>query len=472
MGSVQLNATYSSSSIEEGVVKHISLLDAIKPLLADLPATKQLLLSTHPIKEPWPLTTYEEKDNLSSRNEGKKRKRGDSVERLLQDLDETLRQEIPLALRALQAKQGCHEWLFLGEDRHTTIPPSDSKAHESTSELQCTPLDDSIRDLSYDKTGRILVHERKEGRISWPTLEEAKESKRSESPLMDSDQLQQIIHCLIVNTSQTHSMREVRHDETTSTRFLMPPRSAFLLTNMLRSQVDLPRGWEQLLNFAKSHPPNLLLLDPPYPNYSAKRLKDQKESYKPIDDLYDLWNMVKPIKALLESKAAESGEDRDVGVLVGCWVTNHAKAQRFVLTKLFPAWGVTHIGQLIWIKITCGDASQSTPGGQLVFPLDNKQGRKPYEVLLLGSTKKVFEEQVSIKTRLFASVPLGHSRKPFILPLLQEHYSLSTNVNVYEVFARTLFSGPGHNGYWVNIGNEPFSFNQEGAGFKEQEKQR
>ncbi|UZJ54515.1 hypothetical protein CBS101457_003835 [Exobasidium rhododendri] len=243
---------------------------------------------------------------------------------------------------------------------------------------------------------------------------------------------------------------------------LMPPRSGFLLTNMLRSQAISPTGWNQALEFARSNPPSLLLLDPPYPNYSAKRLKDRAESYKPLEDLFDLWNMVTPIRQLLDC-ASKTGSGH--GVLVGCWITNHAKVQRFVLTKLFPAWGLTHVGQLVWVKVTAGDESRSIPGGQLVFPSNNKQGRKPYEILLLASTKPTMKRAVEVETRLFASVPLGHSRKPAVFPLLRDYLPSSSACNVYEVFARTLVSGPTSSSCWINVGNEPFAFNQEGVGY-------
>lgn len=280
-------------------------------------------------------------------------------------------------------------------------------------------------------------------------------------------------------------------------RLYLPPRSAFLATDLLAmagADTSYPKhcGWTQLLLHAEQHPPSLVLLDPPYPNYSAKRTKRSREAYKPVADLYDLWRIVDPVRRLL------SCARQTLAPIVGCWVTNDPKAQRFVLEKLFPAWGLTHVGQLIWLKTTATH-------GQLVFPLDNAQGRKPYEVLLIGRPRRegydhgdsesesrskdaklrlegASSAPAPLQTRAFACAPLGHSRKPPVLPRLRpwlagegagkgketgpnNTWQDGLNVNVYELFARTTSRGPGTNGHWVSTGNEPCLFNQLGVGF-------
>lgn len=246
----------------------------------------------------------------------------------------------------------------------------------------------------------------------------------------------------MVSTSHWLQMDENQMDEK---RFYLPPRSGFLLTNLLRSKHIPPRGWDQILEHASTHPPSLVLLDPPYPNYSAKRLKKSREAYETLNDLYDLWSLAKPVSCLLDC-------DERQDCLVACWVTNDPKAQRFVLDKLFPAWKLEHIGQVIWMKTTVNH--------DLLFPLENTQGRKPFEILLLG--RRHFAPPMKMKTTTFTSTSIGHSRKPPVLEVLRP-WLTSSKINVYELFARMLMTGP-RGGSWISMGNEPCTFNEEGMG--------
>ncbi|PWN88481.1 hypothetical protein FA10DRAFT_164285 [Acaromyces ingoldii] len=251
-------------------------------------------------------------------------------------------------------------------------------------------------------------------------------------------------------------------------RVTLAPRSGFLITNLLRSQLQLPEGWIGVVEHARQHPASLVLVDPPYPNMSASRLQQGKrEAYRTVDDLYDLWKMVPAVETLI-------GQD----TLVGCWVTNHAKVQAFVLEKLFDAWKLQHLGQLVWVKVTSGDAAEG--GGQLVVPLQNRAGRKPYEILLLGRRRPSADENKgkekgAMVHMVAGSVPLDHSRKPdvtgaYVLgPMLPKERPL----NVYDIFGRTALRGPvsnsardqkgveGHTaGSFVSIGNQACLFNE------------
>jgi N6-adenosine-specific RNA methylase IME4 len=420
---------------EGGVSKAISLVDAVSPLLGS--SSHQLLLSSWPICVPWPLAVDANPAADDSNRESKRRRTEDVVGNQLEQLKDLLEMDIPKALKQLQMSlQGSTvDWLTGSKTSRVVVAEAGKQSKktgvdwvrlEAESEAQYIDGDTSGRSLSVSPASKIAAD--------------------------------QLIHRLVTNETPLGTCLECRNEATAPpTQIYVPPQSAFLHTNILRSQKELPRGWEQLLAFADKHSPSLILLDPPYPNYSAKRLKTKQETYEPVNDLYDLWKMKLPVQQLLYR-----GSKRDEGVLVGCWVTNHAKIQRFILTKLFPGWGLHHIGQLVWIKVTAEDKSKSIPGGQLVFPLKNKQGRKPYEILLLGHTK---DHPLKSQTRLFASVPLGHSRKPAVLDLLQSFLSPSQQLNVYEFFARRLFPGPSPEGYWVSIGNEPLAFSQEGVGY-------
>ena len=408
------------TSLEGGRRRTIHLLDALQPLLDETPDGHALHLSSAPITAPWPLAAHAHHagEDESRAKPAKRQRTIDETAQQLERLEEVLRHDIPAAVEALQATFGDEEWLSgVGDER-------------------------------------IRIHGDTKGAIAWPLLEEQRGAaqagdeqraaawwvREAEDEACDAGEL---VHRLVI------ARNRVIVKTTQGALIAMPRKSAFLLTNLLRSQMHAPHGWGQLLAFAGQHPPSLLLLDPPYPNFSAQRLQSRRETYKPVEDLFDLWNMKKPVQELLACGRS--------GVLVGCWVTNHAKAQRFILTRLFPAWGLHHVGQVVWVKVTAGDASKAIPAGQLVFPLNNKQGRKPYEVLLLGRTTAA---ATPIDTKLIASVPLGHSRKPCVFDVLQPHLcATSPETHVYELFARSLFPGRLRDGYWVSVGNEPVAFN-------------
>lgn len=426
-----LIATAQYHSIRGGYEKYISLVDAVLPLLGQ--SSHQLLLSSSPISVPWPLAEDDRPATDSNMDQAKRKRTEDEVSSQMVQLRELLEVDIPRALERLQDTLRLHDnnWLTLSKVGRVVLAKTDRHS----------------RGMSVD----------------WISMEAQREAKQLESDTSDAllsvspasiMAANRMIHRLVVNESYSEALIACNSKESSLVHVFMPPKSAFFLANILRSQLKPPRGWEQLLSFAEKHPPNLILLDPPYPNYSAKRLKRKQETYDTVDDLYDLWKMKMPVQQLLQ----RGSKEEEAGVLVGCWVTNHAKVQRFILTKLFPEWGLHHVGQLVWVKITAGDASKSIAGGQLVFPLNNKQGRMPYEVLFLGYSKKV---TLKSQTNLFASVPLGHSRKPSVLDVLRPLLSHSRQVNVYEFFARSLLAGPTSEGYWVSIGNEPFTFSQE-----------
>lgn len=435
-------AQYRSSDNEEE--KQIRLVDAIQPLLKGFPREARITLSTEPIKDPWPLAVKDEqqqfKNKESSRNTAKRRRKNDDIEKYMQDLETLLGKDVPVALAQLQKKVVGNTWLSVSTDRYSIH----TKEHELG------------RGLPWVKLGKI--HE--------DTTRE-RESHVEQTPFTLHTSVyepEQLLYRLVINEGRTGELLWCCcGKDKTKTGIHMPSRSAFLMTNLLKSQINPPQGYDQLIKFARDHPPNLVLMDPPYPNFSAKRQTSKQETYEPISDLFDLWNMKLSVQQLLKCKRVQDDDDVDGGVLVGCWVTNHAKVHRFILTKLFPEWNLHHIGQLVWIKVT--------QKGQLVFPIDNKQGRKPYEILLLGHTKANHRNRSALSTDLFASVPLGHSRKPAIYHLLSQLLTIPSKggVNVYEFFARSLFPGPTAGGYWISVGNEPVLFNQKGVGYEEAE---
>jgi N6-adenosine-specific RNA methylase IME4 len=266
-----------------------------------------------------------------------------------------------------------------------------------------------------------------------------------------------IIGRLTLNQSQDRPVMLTLETEkgVDDVQFYMPPRGGFLWTDLLPEH-GLPSGWHGLLEHARHNaPPSLILLDPPWPNISAQRQNDRKASaYSTVDDLYDLWRIREPVSALLDT----AGDTEPA--LVACWITNHAKVQSFALDKLFPAWRLDLVGSVAWLKLTTN--------AELIFPLSNAQGRKPYEILLLGrraTSSRTPKGGGKIDVTVLTSVPTDHSRKP-PLDSIFEKLEPRMQINVYELFARNLPAPSDHQGTWISVGNEPFTYNQLGVGLQ------
>ncbi|KAJ3306960.1 hypothetical protein HDV03_003285 [Kappamyces sp. JEL0829] len=133
--------------------------------------------------------------------------------------------------------------------------------------------------------------------------------------------------------------------QTASRTIALPGASAFLVSSFAR----LPTWMEHQPAF------DFILMDPPWPNASVNRSRAAR--YDTTLDIYDLFRL--PIKSSLASDG-----------IVGVWVTNKPRFHRFVLDKLFPAWGLRLLSTWVWIKIA-GD-------GKLLFNLDNNVMRSVF----------------------------------------------------------------------------------------------
>ncbi|KAK0565339.1 hypothetical protein OC861_003813 [Tilletia horrida] len=283
---------------------------------------------------------------------------------------------------------------------------------------------------------------------------------------------------------------------------MQPACSGFLLTDLLPKGHDPPRGWSELVaeGVSQSHdyhlqvrkrtcrlkdfPPagrcggvDLLVIDPPYPNYSADRLsgrlsrkrkRDKEAAPEPNSgvqapdayltvDLYDLWALKTPVRDLLQSGGSQRG------TLVAVWVTHHPKAKGFIIDKLFPAWNVTFLREMPWLKVLASPASvpfcaaldeNVDHGCKPIYEAGG--GRKSYEVLVLGrfgrlagdtlpmtgfagrvAQSRQAQQQTEADLRpgwtwtdplpqdekhiIIASVPVGHSTKPYLVDALSRH---------------------------------------------------
>ncbi|XP_072008223.1 N(6)-adenine-specific methyltransferase METTL4 isoform X3 [Engystomops pustulosus] len=203
-------------------------------------------------------------------------------------------------------------------------------------------------------------------------------------------------------------------------KYLLPPRSSFLLSDM--------SYLEPLLHYKKY---GLIVIDPPWENKSVKRSK-RYNSLSPLE-IKQL-----PIPALAAPDC-----------LVITWVTNRQKHLRFVKEELYPHWSVRSVAEWHWVKIT--------QAGEFVFPIDSVH-KKPYEILVVGrlvtsSPSREFEaaSRPIPEHKIIVSVPCSlHSHKPPLSEVLKEF--VKPDVERLELFARNLQPG------WTSWGNEVLKF--------------
>ncbi|KAK9108791.1 hypothetical protein Sjap_016851 [Stephania japonica] len=207
-----------------------------------------------------------------------------------------------------------------------------------------------------------------------------------------------------------------------NTLYVMPRNSCFYMSDL-----------EQIHNLVpaeKEHGYNLIVIDPPWENGSAR----QKSAYPTLPNRYLLSI---PIKQLTHTE----------GALVALWVTNREKLRVFVEKELFPSWGVDFATLLYWLKVK--------PDGSLVSELDLFHHR-PYECLILGychgEAERFFIPKPLEENQVVVSIPGDYSRKPPIGKLLLEYAPGPKPACCLELFARELMAG------WTSWGNEPLHF--------------
>jgi N6-adenosine-specific RNA methylase IME4 len=223
-------------------------------------------------------------------------------------------------------------------------------------------------------------------------------------------------------------------------RFTIPPRSTLFLSDSTASDAFRTSFRELTGEFTLPRHFDLVLLDPPWPNRSAKR----KGAYEQVGGMPYLKKMLlnMDIDSYLEHNA-----------LVGIWITNKQALRDHVLGPggLFETWNVGLIEEWLWIK--------TTTKGEPMFDIDSAM-RKPYEILLLGlaapNSWTTMTHAPTIKRRVIAAVPDIHSRKPCLKQLLEPYLVDPTDYSALEVFSRYLVSG------WTSWGNEVLKYNWEG----------
>ncbi|OCK78905.1 MT-A70-domain-containing protein [Lepidopterella palustris CBS 459.81] len=222
--------------------------------------------------------------------------------------------------------------------------------------------------------------------------------------------------------------------------FKVPPLSTFFLHDCahpnsfrvafhnIADEYGLPRRFD------------FILLDPPWPNRSAKR----KGTYETQSNIPYLQKMI--LQMDLDTCIQRNG-------LVGIWVTNKPAVRAAVLgpNGLFQRLNVGLIEEWIWIK--------TTVKGEPISAMESLW-KKPYEVLLLGRAAPnpwvVAERAVKPKRRVIAGVPDLHSRKPCLKELIEPFMPHPIEYSALEIFARHLVAG------WSSWSNEVLKFNWEG----------
>ncbi|KAI9729888.1 MAG: hypothetical protein M1818_008328 [Claussenomyces sp. TS43310] len=210
-----------------------------------------------------------------------------------------------------------------------------------------------------------------------------------------------------------------------SSEICIPPMSTYL-------QGELESTSHIFTSTAPSF--DLIILDPPWPNRSARRKKSYSISYTTAD-----------IAALLSSIPIKNHLTEDS--FVGIWITNKPAFHDLVLSSggIFDQWDVELSEEWIWLKVT----SSGTPISSLAGTW-----RKPYEVFLLGRKKlSSGSRSPSIKRRVLVAVPDLHSRKPNMKTLFES--MLPSKYEALEIFARNLTAG------WWAWGNEVLKFQHQ-----------
>lgn len=175
---------------------------------------------------------------------------------------------------------------------------------------------------------------------------------------------------------------------------------------------------------------DLIVLDPPWPNRSARR---KKRNYTVADSLSEIRETLSSIP--ITAHLAPDG-------LVAVWITNRTSVVDLLTGPrgLFHEWGLELVGDWTWLKVTTS--------GEPILDLNSKW-RKPWERILIVR-RRGGHQKLDCGSKVIVSVPDVHSRKPNLRGLFEA--VLPTGYRGLEVFARNLTAG------WWAWGDEVLKF--------------
>ncbi|KAI1011578.1 hypothetical protein LB504_002423 [Fusarium proliferatum] len=177
---------------------------------------------------------------------------------------------------------------------------------------------------------------------------------------------------------------------------------------------------------------DLVVLDPPWPNRSARRKTDK---YATVSNLKEMRSLLLHIP--LASHLAPDG-------LVAVWVTNKHSIHDFLTspTGLFAAWGLEFVTEWTWLKVAAS--------GEPLYDIESTW-RKPWEKLIIA--KRIGSQKPdALESKVIVAIPDVHSRKPNLRGLFQD--VTGKECLGLEIFARNLTAG------WWAWGSEVLRFQQ------------
>ncbi|OAA32450.1 MT-A70 family [Moelleriella libera RCEF 2490] len=175
----------------------------------------------------------------------------------------------------------------------------------------------------------------------------------------------------------------------------------------------------------------LIVLDPPWPNRSARRRANTYATATRLAEMQTLLTSI-PISAHL----ARDG-------LVAIWITNKASIPDFLtsVNGIFTAWGVELAAEWVWVKVTAS--------GEPLYDV-NSTWRKPWEKVLIA--KRIgAPTPCHLGSKVIVAVPDIHSRKPNMRRLFEDVFR-QRRYRGLEVFARNLTAG------WWSWGDQVLHF--------------
>lgn len=205
---------------------------------------------------------------------------------------------------------------------------------------------------------------------------------------------------------------------------VMIPEGSFYLQGTISSERH---------RFLKEAPKfDLIVLDPPWPNRSARRKQGNYSVANNLEAIRKTLSLI-PITAHL----APDG-------LVAVWITNKASALELLTGPrgLFAQWALEQLDEWTWLKVTTG--------GEPIFDISSTW-RKPWERILIAR-RRGSGTHFAARGKVIVSVPDLHSRKPNLRGLFED--ILDPGFKGLEVFARNLTAN------WWGWGDEVLQFQQ------------